>query len=232
MSLSSGFKYHSLIQMIAKIDKRILGREKQRRGVKGGSKEIMFINKKNKIHGPKTGWQSGLRLQPDCSETGGGLERKQQPKAHGWAGRGQKPMVWSTTQRTQCITPHGWTKPTLPVGKKPKGFCDHGWGLWRGQSRHLEQQEEAEGSPPEPHGGTNRHTLLPSAPRAAAGPPAETRCSARAWCGVESRAKPLPRQGEGGERDKDSRLGQASKLKAQHVERKLTSGKIDKYSTT
>lgn len=41
-----------------------------------------------------------------------------------------------------------------------------------------------------------------------------------------------PREGEGGERDKDSRLGQASKLKAQHLERKLTSGKIDKYSTT
>lgn len=33
--VSSGFKYHSLIQMIAMIDKIILGREKQSGGVGG-----------------------------------------------------------------------------------------------------------------------------------------------------------------------------------------------------
>ncbi|ELK09939.1 hypothetical protein PAL_GLEAN10013191 [Pteropus alecto] len=65
-------------------------------------------------------------------------------------------------------------------GKKPKGFCDHGWGLWLGQSQLLEQQEEAERARHlNPAKGIGRHTLLPSAPRTAAGPPVETRFSAK-----------------------------------------------------
>lgn len=54
MPVSSGFKYHSLVQMIAMIDQVFLGMEE-------GSEPVMFTNKRNRTHGTKT------RLARGCS---------------------------------------------------------------------------------------------------------------------------------------------------------------------
>lgn len=46
MPVSSGFKYHSLVQMIAMIDQVFLGMEE-------GSEPVMFTNKRNRTHRTK-----------------------------------------------------------------------------------------------------------------------------------------------------------------------------------
>lgn len=133
------------------------------------------------------------------------------------AGWGWRQMVQS---ETQCTKPHGLDAAHNVCGKKPRRLL---WPLlgavaetvaWHSSRKHRQLATWTW-----PRGQIRLILDI----RTGVEPPIKIHLEARAWRRVEITAKPLHRQRRGQERDKDSHVRQASKLKAQQWRRKLTS---------